>query len=297
MTSPSLTLTPFSNWPTATTSAVCGFSLAVSGSTIPEAVVSSRSTIWTSARSPKGLNFIRVTSLCLRIFLRCPARRPGVAGSTELLRARDCNRECCFSQLQAELCRELVLRQGSYRLLGDLPLFEAGDGRDARDAVVHRCGRIVVHVDLDERHVLARLGHLLEDWGDAPARHAPRRPEIYYNRPLRPQNVALESRVRYFGYCHSLEPPYSLEVIFAEHSSTRAGGFPGPSKVRYVRLSSRLCEKDSTCTEPASSSALRASKSPAPRVSALAAAHPAARRTASVGPRLRCSKPARSPAR
>src|SRR5215218_4108959 len=113
-------------------------------------------------------------------------------------------------------------RQGTYRLLGNLPLFETGDGRNARDAVIHRCLRVVVHVDLDERNVLARLGHLFEDRGYPPARHAPRRPEIDYNRPLRPQNVALESRVRYFGYCHDLEPPLSMEVNFAEHSSTSA---------------------------------------------------------------------------
>src|SRR5215203_7331868 len=174
---------------------------------------------------------------CLQLFYDAP--QSGAYPTLRNLCARDCNRECCFSQLQAELSRKLVLRQGSNRLLGDLPLLEAGDGRDARDAVVHRSRRIVVHVDLDERHVLARLGHLLEDRGDAPARHAPRRPEIYYNRPLRPQNVALESRVRYFGYCHSLEPPYSLEVIFAEHSSTRLAASKvlfGRSIVRYKRL-------------------------------------------------------------
>src|SRR5919107_1200045 len=123
------------------------------------------------------------------------------------LRARDCNREGCSSQLQAELCRELVLRQGSHLLLGDLSLLEAGDGRDARDAVVHRGLRVIVNVDLDERDVLARLGHLLQDRGDTPARYAPGRPEVHYNRPLRPQNVALESRIRNFGYRHALEPP------------------------------------------------------------------------------------------
>src|ERR687889_1008851 len=202
MTSPSLTLTPFSNWPTATTSAVCGFSLAVSGSTIPEAVVCSRSTIWTSARSPKGLNCMSLTSLFVRTFYDAPRRPCPARGG---LRARDCNREGCSSQLQAELCRELVLRQGSYRLLGDLPLLEAGDGRDARDAVVHRGLGVVVNVDLDERYVLARLGHLLEDRGDTPARYAPGRPEVHYYRPLRPQNVTLESRIRNFGYRHALE--------------------------------------------------------------------------------------------
>ena len=79
-------------------------SLAVSGRTIPEAVSSSRSTIWTSARSPKGLNFISLTSLYLRTYYDAPrdvqadpARRDSCA--------RDCNRECCSSQLQAELCR------------------------------------------------------------------------------------------------------------------------------------------------------------------------------------------------
>src|SRR5215213_3528048 len=44
--------------PTATTSAVCGFSLAVSGRTIPLAVCSSPSTILTSALAPSGFNFI-----------------------------------------------------------------------------------------------------------------------------------------------------------------------------------------------------------------------------------------------
>src|SRR5215212_5548551 len=118
MTSPSLTLTPFSNWPTATTSAVCGFSLAVSGNTIPEAVVSSRSTIWTSARSPKGLNFIVLTSSSPGTFLR---RRGRAYPTSRGLRDSDCNREGCFWQLQAELRRELVFRQGPYRLLGNLP--------------------------------------------------------------------------------------------------------------------------------------------------------------------------------
>src|SRR5215210_906143 len=227
MTSPSVILTPFSNWPTATTSAVCGFSLAVLGRTILEAVVSSRSTIWTSARSPKGLNFIFLTSLYLRTYYDAPRSVQAYPAPRDSC-ARDCNRESCYSQLQAELCRQLVLRQGSYRLLGDLPFLETGDGRNARDAVVHRCLRVVVYVDLDESNVLARLGHLFEDRGYPPARHAPRRPEIYYDRPLRSQNVALESRVRYFGYCHYLEPPYSLEVISAEHSSTRAGSSRSP---------------------------------------------------------------------
>src|ERR687889_1197054 len=221
MTSPSVTLTPFSNWPTATTSAVCGFSLAVSGSTIPEAVVSSRSTIWTSARSPNGLNFIRLTSLCLRTLVRRPARRPGSYPTRRSLCARDCNRECCYSQLQAELRRELVPRQGSYGLLGDLPLLEAGDGRDAGDAVVHGRRGVVVHVDLDKRHVVARLGHLFQDRGDAPARHAPGRPEIYYYRPLRAQNVALKSRIRYFGYRHSLEPPLVSRERFSRNILAR----------------------------------------------------------------------------
>src|SRR5215211_9350642 len=124
----------------------------------------------------------------------------------------------------------MVLRQSSYRLLGNLPLFETGDGRNARDAVVHRCLRVVVHFVLDERNVLARLGHLFEDRGYPPAWHAPRRPEIHYYRPLRPQNVALESRVRYFGYCHALEPPLSVEVNFAEHSSTPARASRRPER-------------------------------------------------------------------
>src|SRR5215213_6772160 len=51
--------------------------------------------------------------------------------------------------------------------------------------------------------------------------------------------------------------------------------------MRYALLSSKLRERRSICTESASSSARRASKSPAPKVSAFAAAQPAARRTES----------------
>src|SRR5918995_6292642 len=56
-TSPTLTSTS-SCAPTATTSALWGFSLAVSGSTIPASVVCSRSTGLTITRAPKGLNLI-----------------------------------------------------------------------------------------------------------------------------------------------------------------------------------------------------------------------------------------------
>src|SRR5215210_8013830 len=62
-TSPALTFTS-SESPSATTSAVCGFSLAVSGRTIPLAVCSSLSTILTSALAPSGLNFIYLHLLC-----------------------------------------------------------------------------------------------------------------------------------------------------------------------------------------------------------------------------------------
>src|SRR4051794_23393175 len=56
-TSPTLTLTS-SCAPTATTLALWGFSLAVSGNTIPDSVVCSRSTSLSIARAPSGLNFI-----------------------------------------------------------------------------------------------------------------------------------------------------------------------------------------------------------------------------------------------
>src|SRR5215212_8026795 len=208
MTSPSLTLTPFSNWPTATTSAVCGFSLAVSGSTIPDAVVSSRSTIWTSARSPNGLNLIYLPPGLFGLFYdaRTAAGRIRLyrTHAPEIVTASDAPRNyrpsCAdnwfFGKAPIACC---VTCPDSKR-----------DGRNARNAVVHRCLRVVVHVDLDEIHILASLGHLLEDRGDTPARHTPRRPEIYYDRPIRPQDVALKSRVRYFGNCHYLGPPYSL---------------------------------------------------------------------------------------
>src|SRR5918994_3810355 len=62
-TSPALTFTS-SESPTVTTSAVCGFSLAVSGRTIPLAVCSSLSTILTSALAPSGFNLIYLHLLC-----------------------------------------------------------------------------------------------------------------------------------------------------------------------------------------------------------------------------------------
>src|SRR3712207_3244090 len=111
MTSPSPTLTS-SPSPTATTFAVWGFSLAVSGSTIPEGVVSSRSTIWTSARSPRGLNFISLPPLILDFpqLSNTPrdTRRDGVSPRI----ARDCKPVGYLVQLQSELLRELVLGQG-----------------------------------------------------------------------------------------------------------------------------------------------------------------------------------------
>src|SRR5687767_13024333 len=163
MTSPWLTLIS-SPSPTATTSAVCGFSLAVSGSTMPEGVVSSRSTSLTSARSPKGLNFTSLPPLSSDFTRRSAEPRdsfglPGVP-------ARDCNSRRYLVQLQPELCGELVLWEGADRLLGDLATLEAGDRRDARYGVVHRGGGVVVHVELDEPHVVPHLGPLLEDRGD-----------------------------------------------------------------------------------------------------------------------------------
>src|SRR5829696_1550153 len=116
---------------------------------------------------------------------------------------RDCNRGRYLTQLQAELGGELVFGEGADRLLGDLAALEAGDGRDARYAVVHRGRGVVVHVELEKAHVFPLLGHLLEDRGDAPARHAPWRPEVYYHRLLRSENVALERRIGYFGNRHN----------------------------------------------------------------------------------------------
>src|SRR3954470_284616 len=74
--------------PTASTLPRCGFSLAVSGRTIPLAVVSSSSTALTISRSPRGLSFIRrnlresvagnaVGTLAPRVPIRHPATRFG----------------------------------------------------------------------------------------------------------------------------------------------------------------------------------------------------------------------------
>src|SRR3712207_622801 len=206
MTSPSPTLTS-SPSPTATTFAVWGFSLAVSGSTIPEGVVSSRSTIWTSARSPRGLNFISLPPLIFDFTQLFNTPRDTRRGSVSSRIARDCKPTSYLVQLQAELLRELVSWQGADGLLGNLAILEAGDGGDAGYAVVHSGSWVVVNVELDEAHVVALLGHLLEDRGDTPARHAPRRPEVHYSRLLRLQNVALERRVRYLSYRHEHKPP------------------------------------------------------------------------------------------
>src|SRR5215212_1178752 len=149
-------------------------------------------------------------------------RDPGDSSEQPGPRARDCNRGRYLTQLQAELGGELVLGEGAYRLLGDLAALEAGYGRDARDAVVHRGRGIVVHVELEEAHVVPLLGPLLEDRGDAPAWYAPRRPEVHYHRLLRPENVALERRVGYFGNRHNLTTSVAFTSDFRPgYSSTR----------------------------------------------------------------------------
>src|SRR3712207_3183033 len=142
--------------------------------------------------------------------------------------ARDCNRGRYLTQLQAELGGELVLGEGADRLLGDLAVLEAGYGRDARYAVVHRGRRVVVHVELEEAHVVALLGHLLEDRGDTPARHAPRRPEVHYDRRLRLENVALECRVSYLGNRHTFQTSVPRTLYSkCRYSSTPDGPFFG----------------------------------------------------------------------
>ena len=50
--------------------------------------------------------------------------------------------------------------------------------------------------------IVAVLAHLVQDRGDAPTGHAPRRPEIYYDRLLRPQDLVLERGVRDIGDRH-----------------------------------------------------------------------------------------------
>src|SRR6201746_336618 len=65
--------------PTATTLPFCGFSLAVSGRTMPLAVVASSSIALTISRSPRGFSFIRVPPLSVRVLLaksRNPALKP-----------------------------------------------------------------------------------------------------------------------------------------------------------------------------------------------------------------------------
>src|SRR5207245_6677000 len=59
--------------PTASTIPSCGFSLAVSGMTIPLLVISSRSTGLTTTRSPSGLRFTAALPLCWEGRLRGPA--------------------------------------------------------------------------------------------------------------------------------------------------------------------------------------------------------------------------------
>src|SRR5690242_9730539 len=68
--------------PTATTLPFCGFSLAVSGRTMPLAVVSSSSIGLTISRSPRGFSFIREPPLSVWVVLKVEKRRCGAKSSS-----------------------------------------------------------------------------------------------------------------------------------------------------------------------------------------------------------------------
>src|SRR3954452_23565695 len=107
--------------------------------------------------------------------------------------------------------------QGADGLLGDRAVLEAGDGRNARYSVVHCGGRVIIHVYLDELHIIAVFAHLVQDRRDTPARYAPRRPEVHYYRLLRLQDLVLERGVRNLGNRHK---PHLQN--YAKSSTTRS---------------------------------------------------------------------------
>src|SRR5256884_2762438 len=139
--------------PTASTLPRWGFSLAVSGRTMPLAVVSSSSTAWTISRSPSGLSFIGVTSVRPVSEFRLgtlPSRVPSANGNLALVLGRRAGRE--------------ALRD----LLGPLEDRREADDRD--DVVL----RDLAAVDLlEEVHGLLEAAELRVVVLDVPRRELP----------------------------------------------------------------------------------------------------------------------------
>src|SRR4029079_10692400 len=89
--------------PTARTSPFWGFSLAVSGRTIPLAVVSSSSSGWTISRSPRGLSFITrepPLKACLRTAIWHSSTESAKGGSKSSLVRSALQADCCGLSLR-----------------------------------------------------------------------------------------------------------------------------------------------------------------------------------------------------
>src|SRR5688500_18443513 len=135
--------------PTARTLPRCGFSLAVSGRTMPLAVVSSSSIAFTMRRSPRGLRLMRVTSVRVLEPGTLAVRVPKAAGFPRPARLRG---------------EPGARAPGCYLILGwrvrAHPLADLGGAvRDLREA--HDRDQ-VVHLDLAAVDLLEKVDHLVE---------------------------------------------------------------------------------------------------------------------------------------
>ena len=152
--------------PTATTLPFWGFSLAVSGRTMPLAVVSSSSIAWTISRSPRGFSFIRsLPPYCCGFESSLPA---GAWHSTHesAKRSSECSRAALSCQARSESGDSdqsaASSRQPSSSAMPSPPFritqswFQAKTGRSERGERVHP-GLRRVHVPL------------VEDRGDRPS--------------------------------------------------------------------------------------------------------------------------------
>src|SRR5258705_12522290 len=107
--------------------------------------------------------------------------------------------------------QDLALRHGADQPILLRAVLEEQELRDRLDPEARRERRMLVHVDLADRHLVAQLARdLLEHGPDNPAGPAPRRPEVDHHRPLA-RDHAIERRVRHF-HSHRHQPP-ALETL------------------------------------------------------------------------------------
>src|SRR5215831_3132986 len=113
---------------------------------------------------------------------RARSGTPGVAvassGVESVIPSTGSGRGACAGEL-GDLRLDLGARHRADHLVHDLTVLDEEDGRNRADTVARSQRRLLVHVDLGERHSSVRgLGQLLEHGRDGPAGTAPRRPEI-----------------------------------------------------------------------------------------------------------------------